>query len=49
MDVNNVYRLGIDTPFSPSIFEKFQMEGSTVANPIIVDNEEDKGNSSSTT
>ena len=42
-----VYRPGIDTPFSPSIFDDFQM-GSTAANPIIVDDEEDKENSAPT-
>ena len=35
--------------FSPSIFDNFQMEGSTVANPIIVDDEENKENSAPTT
>ena len=41
--MDSVYRPGNDTPFSPSIFDDFQMEeGSTTANPIIVDDEEDK-------
>ena len=35
---------GIDTPFSPSIFDAFQM-GSTAANAIIVEDEKDKENS----
>ena len=48
-DRYSVYRPGIDTPFSPSIFDEFQMEGSTAANPIIVDDEEDKANSAPTT
>ena len=48
-DVDSVYRPGIDTLFSPSIFGDFQMEGSTAANPIIVDNEEDEENSAPTT
>ena len=43
--MDGVYRPGIDTPFFPSIFDDFQMEGSTAANPIIVDDEEDKENS----
>ena len=47
--MDSVYRLGIDTPFSPSIFDDFRMEGSTAAIPIIVDDEEDKGNSAPTT
>ena len=45
VDMDSVYRPGIDTPFSPSIFDDFQIEGSTATNPIIVDDEEDKENS----
>ena len=48
VNMDSVYRPGIDTPFSPSIFDDFQMEGSTAANPIIVDDEEDKENSDPT-
>ena len=48
-DVDSVYRPGIDTSVSPSIFDDFQMEGSTTANAIIVDDEEDKENSAPTT
>ena len=44
-----VYQPGFDTPFSPSIFDDFQMEGSTAAHPRIVDDEEDKENSAPTT
>ena len=44
VDMDSVYAPGIDTPFSPSIFDDYQMEGSTAANPIIVDDEEDKEN-----
>ena len=47
--MDSVYRLGIDTPFSPFIFGDFRTEGSTAANPIIVDDEEDKENSAPTT
>ena len=49
VDMDNVYRPGIDTPFSPSTFDDLQMEGSTAANPIFVDDEEDKENSAPTT
>ena len=42
VDLESVYRPEKDTPFSPSIFDDFQMDGSTTANPIIVDDEEDK-------
>ena len=47
-DLDIVYQAGIDTPFSPSIFDDFKM-GSTAANAIIVDDEEDKENSAPTT
>ena len=47
--MDSVYRPEIDTPFSPSIFDDFQMEGSTPANLIIVDVEEDKESSALTT
>ena len=49
VDMDSVYRPGTDTLLSPSIFENFQMGGSTAANPIIVDDEEDKENSAPTT
>ena len=45
VDMDSFYRPGIDTPFSLSIFDNFLMDGSTAANPIIVDDEEDKENS----
>ena len=41
LDIDSVFRPGIDTPFSLSIFDDFQMERSTAANPILVDDEED--------
>ena len=47
--MDSVYRFGIDTPFSLSIFDDSQMEGSTAANPKTVDDEEDKENSAPTT
>ena len=43
--MDNVYPSGIDTPISPPIFDDFRMEGSTAANPIIVDDEEEKEDS----
>ena len=47
--MDSVYRPGSDTPFSPFIYDNIQMEGSTAAKPIIVDNEEDKEKSAPTT
>ena len=49
VDMDSVYRPGIDTPFSPSIFNDFQIEWSTAANPLTNDDEEDKENSAPTT
>ena len=48
-DMDSVYRPGSDTPFSPFISDDFQIEASTAANPITVDDEEDKENSDPTT
>ena len=43
LDLDAVFRPGIDTPFSPTTFEGSSMEGS-VENPIVLDEEEDKEN-----
>ena len=48
VNMDSIYRPGIDTPFSPSIFDDFRL-GSTAANPIKVNDEEDKENSAPTT
>ena len=49
VDMDSVYRPGIDTPFPPSVFDDSHMGGSTAAEPKIVDDEEDKENSAPTT
>ena len=49
VDMDSVYWPGFDTPLSPSFFDDFQMEGSTAANPIEVDDYENKENSAPTT
>ena len=41
LEMDAVFRPGIDTPFSPTIFDDLSMEGS-VKNPIALDEEEDK-------
>ena len=41
LDMDSVFRPGIDTPFSPTTLDDFSMEGS-VENPIVLDKEEDK-------
>ena len=43
LDMDAVFRPGIDTPFSPTTFDDLSMEGS-VEKPIVLDEEEDKEN-----
>ena len=43
-----VFRPGIDTPFSPTVFDDFLMGDGSVENPIALDEEEDKDNVPST-
>ena len=43
VEMDSVYRPAIDTQFSPFIFDDFQKEGSTAANPIIVEDEGRQG------
>ena len=43
LDMDAVFRPGIDTPFSPTTFDVSSMEGS-VENPIVLAGEEDKEN-----
>ena len=44
LDVDKYFRPGIDTPFSPSIFNNFEL-GSLAGSPILTDEEQDKENS----
>ena len=44
LDMDAVFRPGIDTPFSTTIFDDLSLAGS-VENPIVLDKEEDKENS----
>ena len=44
LDLDAVSRPGKDTPFSPTTFDDFSMEGSLVENSIVLDEEEDKEN-----
>ena len=46
--LDSVFRRGINTPFSPTKFDRLSMEGS-VENPIVLDEKEDKENSAPTT
>ena len=43
LEMDAVFRPGIDTPFSPTTFDDLSMEGS-VENPIVLDEEEDNEN-----
>ena len=40
--MDSVFRPGIDTPFSPTVFDDFLMGDGSVENPIVLDEEEDK-------
>ena len=44
-----VFRPGIDTPFSPTIFDDFLLGDGSVENPILLDEEEDKENAATRT
>ena len=44
LDVDAVFRPGIDTPFSPTTFDDLLMGDGSVENPIVLDEEEDKEN-----
>ena len=48
LELDAVFRPGIDTPFSPTFFDDLSMEGS-VENPIVLDEQEDKENAPSST
>ena len=43
LEMDAVFRPGIDTPLSPTTFDGLSMEGS-VENPIVLDEEEEKEN-----
>ena len=44
LEMDTVFRSGIDTPFSPTTFEDLLMGDGSVENPIVLDEEEDKEN-----
>ena len=49
LEMDGVFRPGIDTPFSPSTFDDLLMGDGSVENPIVLDEEEDKENAAPTT
>ena len=44
LDMDSVFRPGIDTPFSPTTFDNLLMGDGSVENPIVLDGEKDKEN-----
>ena len=44
LDMNAVFRPGIDTSFSPTTFDDLLMGDGSVENPIVLDEEEDMEN-----
>ena len=44
LDLDAVFRPGIDTPFSPPTFDALLMGDGSVENPLVLDEEEDKEN-----
>ena len=46
--LDSVFRPGIDTPFSPTVFDDLLMGDGSVENPIVLDEEEDKENAPTT-
>ena len=42
--MDSVFKPGIDTPFSATIFDDLLMGDGSVENPIVIDEEEDKEN-----
>ena len=49
LDMDSVFRPGIDTPFSPTVFDDLLMGDGSVENPIVLDEEQDKENPPPTT
>ena len=49
LDMASVFRPGIDTPFSPIVFDDLLVGDGSVENPIVLDEEQDKENGPPTT
>ena len=49
LDMDSVFRPGIDTPFSPTVFDDLLMGDGSVEKPIVLDEEEDKENAAPST
>ena len=48
LELDAVFRPGVDTPFLPTTFDDLLMGDGSVENPIVLDEEEDKENAPST-
>ena len=48
LDIDSVFRPGIDTPFSPTVFDDLLMGDGSVGDPIVMDEGEDKENAAPT-
>ena len=48
LDMDEVFRPGIDTPFSPTVFDDLLMGDGSVETAIVLDEEEDKENAPTT-
>ena len=48
LDMDSMFRPGIDTPFSPTVFDDLLMGDGSVENPIVLDEEEGKEKAPST-
>ena len=48
LDMDSVFRPGIDTPFSPTVFDDLLMGDGSVENTIVLEEEEDKENAPTT-
>ena len=49
LEMDAVFRPGIDTPFSPTTFDELLMGDGSVENPIVLDEDEDKENAAPST
>ena len=46
LDMDTVFRLGIDNPFPPTTFDNLSMRAGSIENPFVLDEQQDKGSSS---
>ena len=44
LEIDSVFTPGIDTPFSPTVFDDLLMRDGSVESPIVLDEEQDEEN-----